>query len=122
VFQYTQSHPANHAQDLPDGKSNAKDSNHLQVSMEHTKATPVIKASSTSKEDFTIFLRKLLNGCTTDWKTSRTAEDARVCHQAVLDAMNQLEDLSWAKTGGGYQIPEGECWLWLKLKIVTSTL
>jgi hypothetical protein len=30
----------------------------------------------------------------------RTAEDARVRHQAVLDAMNELEDLGWAKTGG----------------------
>jgi len=90
--------------------------------MEHTKVTPVTKASSMSKEDFTVFLQKLLNGRTTDWKTARTAEDARVRHQAVIDVTNQLEDLGWAKTGGGYQIPEGECWLWLKLKITASTL
>ncbi|KIM79964.1 hypothetical protein PILCRDRAFT_9853 [Piloderma croceum F 1598] len=29
-----------------------------------------------------------------------------VRHQVVLDATNHLEDLGWAKTGGGYQIPE----------------
>ena len=64
------------------------------------KTTPVTKVSGTSKEDFVVFLWNLLNGRTTDWKTVRTAEDARVRHQAVLDAMNELEDLGWAKTGG----------------------
>jgi hypothetical protein len=98
----------NGVRDLPGVKPDIKDSR-SQASMEFVKATPVTVASSTSKEDFATFLRKLLNGRTIDWKTARTAEDARIRHQAVLDATNQLEDLGWAKTGGGYQIPEGEC-------------
>ena len=89
------------AQDL-----HIKDSD-VKLAAERTNPLPVAKVGSTSKEDFVEFLRDLLDGRTTDWKTARTAEDALVRHQAVLDAMSQLDDLGWAKTGGGFQVPEG---------------
>jgi hypothetical protein len=82
------------------------------------KAT-ITKVGSSSQDDFPKFLRTLLNGRTTDWKTAKTAEDALVCHQVVLDAMKHLEDLGWAKTGGGYQIPEGMCQLQCKNATLT---
>src|ERR1700732_4020145 len=86
--------------------SDLKDSG-AEGAIEKMNPLPVTKVGSMSKEDFAAFLQDLLDSQTTDWKTARTAEDALVRHQAVLDAMSQLDDLGWAKTGGGYQIPEG---------------
>lgn len=82
------------------------------------KAT-MVKTGSSSQDDFPKFLQTLLNGRTTDWKTAKTAEDALVHHQVVLDAMKHLEDLGWAKMDRGYQIPEGTCQL--QCKNVTLT-
>jgi hypothetical protein len=103
----------NSTHDLPGVEPDIKDSC-SQASIEFAKATPVSVVSSTSKEDFVTFLWKHLNSYTTDWKTAKTTEDVRICHQAILDVKNQLEDLGWAKTGGGYQILEGECWFRFK--------
>ena len=81
----------------------------------------IAKAGSSSRDDFPKFLQTLLNGCMTDWNTAKTAEDALVRDQVVLDATKHLEDLGWAKTGGGYQIPEGTCQLWRKIAVLTFT-
>lgn len=68
-------------------------------------ATSVSNATY-SKDDFTEFLRKLLNGRTTDWKTAKTAQDALIRHNTVVEAIDYLDGLGWAKTGGGFQVPD----------------
>ena len=76
--------------------------------------TTTAKAGSSSQDNFPKFLQTLLNGCTTNRKTAKTVDNALVHHQVVLDATKHLEDLGWAKMGGGYQIPEGSCQLQCK--------
>ena len=55
--------------------------------------TTIVKAGSSSQDDFPKFLQTLLNGRTTNYKTVKTADNALVHHQVILDATKHLEIL-----------------------------
>jgi hypothetical protein len=70
-------------------------------------ATSVAKGSEVDDSDFTCFLCTLLDGPTQQWKPAVTAGDALIHHQAVVKAVDHLNDLSWGCTQGGFQVPDG---------------
>jgi hypothetical protein len=80
-----------------------------------------VATGSITKDNFSLFLRTLLGGRTTEWKTARTAGDAWVRHSTVIDAIERLEELGWARTRGGYQVPEGDCILMLTVDQTTDS-
>jgi hypothetical protein len=70
-------------------------------------ATSVAKGSEVDNSDFTHFLCTLLDGPTQQWKPAVTAGDALIRHQAVVKAVDHLNDLGWGHTQGDFQVPDG---------------
>jgi hypothetical protein len=73
------------------------------------RTTSLLKGSDTEESDFIRFLRTCLDGPTQQWKPAITAGDALVRHQAVLKAVDYLNELGWGRTRGGFQVPDGTC-------------
>lgn len=86
-----------------------------------TSSQAQVTSPTNEDENFISYLRRLLKGPNKEWKKARTAGDILDRHLTLVKAIEQLDELNWGRSAGGYQIANGKPFFFKDFRLLIVT-